>query len=189
MKVRTAIRRTWCHLSRFQSTHPWRCERIDLLGSARFHFGFNPRTREGANCSHIARFDETLLFQSTHPWRCELFWRLIGRDSYVSIHAPVKVRTPDTDRAAFPLLGFNPRTREGANMSRLQRNKTRDVSIHAPVKVRTPVPQARSSVWLFQSTHPWRCERYRVMPVDIDDVSIHAPVMDANQMLTKCQCG
>ena len=39
-----------------------------------------------------------------------------GLANFVSIHAPVKVRTGEADAQQELMSGFNPRTREGANV-------------------------------------------------------------------------
>ena len=51
-------------------------------------------------------------------------------------------------------MGFNPRTREGANLSGTYNIEALTVSIHAPVKVRTTLFILTTKQVVFQSTHP-----------------------------------
>ena len=52
----------------------------------------------------------------------------------ISIHAPVKGATKAPLKIIMGAINFNPRTREGCDVSKLQEDKEYLISIHAPVK-------------------------------------------------------
>ena len=143
----------------FQSTHP-------------------RRVRLSSVCTHCARFG----FQSTHPRRVRRgFKGLSAKDTEISIHAPAKGATTGEVGVAPPVRfqsthprrvrpatrqptpakrgNFNPRTREGCDMVRVQYRVTFSrISIHAPAKGATLVEYAK---------------------MHGKDISIHAPAKGA----------
>ena len=75
------------------------------------------------------------------------------------------------------LHGFNPRTREGANDSKVKIMKDWRVSIHAPVKVRTYTDAQLSKVILVSIHAPVKVRTLDVLLTPrLHHVSIHAPV-------------
>ena len=119
---------------------------------------FNPRTREGCDIVRTIVTNVSFRFQSTHPWRV----RHNQANRYkildiISIHAPVKGATHDgligphrhhrfqsthpwRVRLGFhPYIlkwfrDFNPRTREGCDLTIRWVRSSAFISIHAPVK-------------------------------------------------------
>ncbi len=71
----------------------------------------------------------------------------------VSIHAPVKGATPRRSSRAR-CRGFNPRAREGRDLTAVGDVEHDGVSIHAPVKGATLVHQTLAVALVFQSTRP-----------------------------------
>ena len=144
---------------------------------------FNPRTREGCDARVIPPLRAKAgRFQSTHPRGVRHYGNKNKRwQYYVSIHAPARGATASVSLTSFTLACFNPRTREGCDVS---------VLLFPP---RTPCfnPRTREGCDLrysyrsiipsmFQSTHP-RGVRPKAAGITaaISDVSIHAPARGA----------
>ena len=115
----------------FQFTHP-RGVRYVQPGHARYNHSFNSRTREGCD-SKAVPFQLVVLFQFTHPRGVRFRSKLTPLEYEVSIHAPARGAMLVT---AFrhSNRGFNSRTREGCDYTRVMRPFRVWVSIHAPAR-------------------------------------------------------
>ena len=124
-----------------------------------------------------------MLFQSTLPrgerpnsWLEKIYQLLI------SIHAPARGATGNTDIRHPTDQNFNPRSREGSDFLRVPANMTgKQISIHAPARGATlTLWLALRAVVKFQSTLP-RGERHyeEIFPLCVKRISIHAPARGA----------
>ena len=157
---------------------------------------FNSHTREGVTLT-IYPSQKCWTFQLTHPWGCD--WKMMDMITPVlkfQLTHPWGcdfVRLRDT---IFSLY-FNSHTREGVTTARLKRNVPFGISTHTPVRVwlfwnsygifnaistHTPVrvwPNLAISCIItsgFQLTHPWGCDKYKLIEYVIFVISTHTPV-------------
>ena len=119
---------------RFQLTHPWGC---DVLHCHWYGWRqISTHTPVRVWLTQWGQLHRTALFQLTHPWGCDN-----ENDEYyaltqISTHTPVRVwHVPIEAFAHF--FDFNSHTREGV----------------------TVLPRNVISLWKFQLTHPWGCDR------------------------------
>ena len=119
---------------------------------------FNPRTREGCDFIFACIRNSFLPFQSTHPRRVRQYIFLLFELKpifqsthprrvrrgffqpfdehffFISIHAPAKGATAMQSWMVSWVVYFNPRTREGCDMSLFVKYTRFIISIHAPAK-------------------------------------------------------
>ena len=104
---------------------------------------------------------------------------------YVSIHASTRVQQCGQQDARSHRC-FNPHTREGCDVQRVELGAISRVSIHAPARGATPVVCAVCCNGLFQSTHPQGVRPNVTEPTtSTESVSIHAPARGAT---FNCPC-
>ena len=117
---------------------------------------FNPRSREGSDDTIQALIWTTERFQSTLPWRERLvaFFKVTPSAIFQST-LPWRER-PKLCRTPFSFPDFNPRSREGSDLSTLYLVLWFMISIHAPVKGATQANSPTTIIDEFQSTLPWR---------------------------------
>ena len=160
----------------FQSTHPCGVRhQLSLLFNR--SQCFNPRTRVGCDAT-LSRIYYLFGFQSTHPCGVRQQLKGITDRIIVSIHAPVWGATCKGYNVSSQTC-FNPRTRVGCDLKRLNVVLTEEVSIHAPVWGATPAISKHCKHCQFQSTHPCGVrlsKNWTPLPMV---VSIHAPVWGA----------
>ena len=118
----------------FQSTHPRGVRPLALQVGLDLVVDFNPRTREGCDCSI-----------SIHS----------GDSIRISIHAPARGATAGYGICRQRDRYFNPRTREGCDYAKNQIDERKGAfqSTH-PRGVRQGRQTLKAAAFLFQSTHP-----------------------------------
>ena len=108
----------------------------------------------------------------------------------ISIHAPARGATGNTDIRHPTDQNFNPRSREGSDFLRVPANMTgKQISIHAPARGATlTLWLALRAVVKFQSTLP-RGERHyeEIFPLCVKRISIHAPARGATAPQRLCK--
>ena len=139
-RERRFIRKIWeQQQKKFQSTLPRR-ERPESLRMLPNPFGFNPRSREGSDDIPAPRLlpegrfnprsregsdkneieeveDFIVSIHAPAKGATESFWIQSCRSS-VSIHAPAKGATNEFGDIKPKTIGFNPRSREGSDLTR-----------------------------------------------------------------------
>ena len=96
---------------------------------------FNPRSREGSDPFDDGRSGHIAISIHAPVKGATLFPRTICAVHMISIHAPVKGATQDRGRFCFCGKNFNPRSREGSDLSKgVDSHPCGHISIHAPVK-------------------------------------------------------
>ena len=186
----------------FQSTHPCgvRLEKYLIRQSGN---SFNPRTRVG--CDNLAINTAHTPGVSIHApvWGATFFKVFSAAFNTVSIHAPVWGATWQQSHRQT-MVCFNPRTRVGCDVPNSQlKSKTLFQSTH-PCGVRLASYVPPDAVIMFQSTHPCGvrpqqspqnnaqtgfnprtrvgCDDSASVIMDVNSVSIHAPVWGATQL-------
>ena len=196
--------------------------------------GFNPRTHEGCDSSYLNRSRRSTSFNPRTHEGCDFLLVFVssfllsfnprtheGCDSRqilscvrlaVSIHAPTRGATADTEHtyhkepvsihaptrgATFIVhlislrLGFNPRTHEGCDRASLSFSE-RDLSFNPRTHEGCDTPGFRAfrmSARAFQSTHPRGVRPCQTIFCRQLDVSIHAPTRGATVRLTHHHTG
>ena len=125
------------------------------------HCHFNPRTREGCDYSprFVSHFGRIISIHAPARGATPISY-FNSSTASISIHAPARGATSDRVQRARAPRDFNPRTREGCDVSCLNIYK------------------------VFQSTHPRGVRHQRFGRSNVQDaISIHAPARGATPSL------
>ena len=107
------------------------------------------------------------------------------KQSYVSIHAPAKGATMNSEYSGDCITSFNPRSREGSDLAGSCGNVVSQSVFQSTLPRRERLKALVCSVicLLFQSTLPRRERPFGIThPIKLIDVSIHAPAKGATQL-------
>ena len=143
---------------KFQLTHPWGCDHIDLIME---------RAKKGISTHTPVRVWHVNVGDKTLPFR-------------ISTHTPVRVWLKGVIQMAYSKINFNSHTREGVtHANHLQNHRNNKfqlthpwgcdqvnpfifydmkISTHTPVRVWLQDFGLHLLVILFQLTHPWGCD-------------------------------
>ena len=126
---------------------------------------FNPRSREGSDAPGELHAGPERISIHAHVKGATPVAGSCMNSLPISIHAPVKGATFQQSRCVYRIVYFNPRSREGSDISVAKVIVLPSISIHAPVKGATPHDESSCAVVL---------------------ISIHAPVKGATFQQSRC---